>query len=177
MSEMVDELTGDTRVGEVYLVRRYRPFCYLRTDWSGSKPLPGRREVRVFSTREEADAFCEDLCYGRIPSPPDANPFLYTLTGFDGSESCIPFYGVTQDEVAEFVQTLGFEPPERMQPQDADEPAAYEWGAWWERHAPTMTDEQRSLIWQKSGGLPFYEVVKLELHAPPGDPLHAANPG
>jgi hypothetical protein len=173
------EVAEDTAVGSVYLVRRRRVFCYLRTDWSGSRALPVRQNVRIVRTREEADALCAGLCSGLIASPPDANPFLYVRKGFDGDESCWPFspspeYGTTEDDFAAFVQALGYELPGEceIETRRGDTVVGRDWASWWERYAPEMTDERRSELWQKFGGLYYYDFVELTLCAPPGDPLH-----
>jgi hypothetical protein len=40
-----------------------------------------------------------------------------------------------------------------------------DWDAWWEANAPTMTDLQRSRIWQALDLLRFYEIVEVDLEA------------
>ena len=178
---MAEEPSNDAPAETVYLVRRRRAFCYLRTDWSGSRRLPVERNVRLFRTSEEADAFCEGLNTGRIPSPPDANPFLCFCDGFDGDETCLPFssdpeFGVTEDDFATFVRTLGLEPPElrELKQSESAPVVGRDWFAWWERLAPALSDELRGRLWQNLGEFwYYYEIAELELHAPPGDPLSA----
>ena len=50
-----------TQAVTVYLVRRRRENCYVRTDWSGSHRLPGERNVRIFHSYPQAYAFAEEL--------------------------------------------------------------------------------------------------------------------
>ena len=173
---MAEEPSNDTPAERVYLVRRRREFCYLRTDWSGSRRLPVERNVRLFRTPEEADAFTEGLNTGRIPSPPDANPFLCFCDGFDGDETCFPFSEGVEDAFVSFVQAQDLEPPElrEIRPRGSDPVVGRDWFAWWERHAPALSDELRGRLWQNLGEFwYYYEVVELELRAPPGDPLSA----
>ena len=80
----------------------------------------------------------------------------------------------TEGDFAAFVQSLGYELPAECETETRSGGvfAGRDWASWWERYAPEMTDERRSELWQKFGGLYYYDNIELTLCAPPGDPLH-----
>jgi hypothetical protein len=176
---VTDEKSTPADTCKVYLVRRRRENCYLRTDWSGSRRLPGKRNVRIFHTYDEACTFAEELNSGKLPSPADANPFLSYCEGFDGR---IGGYGHISEEaepdLIALIRSFGFEPPSKHEIEPRHDPSFVErdWYAWWEEHASKLTAEQRASIWQKlNEDHWFYEVVELALHVPPDDPLYSSS--
>lgn len=36
------------------------------------------------------------------------------------------------------------------------------WGEWWEMHAPTMSDDQRSRVWEACDRVRFFEVIEID---------------
>jgi hypothetical protein len=171
------ELAEDCDTRPMFLVRRRRDFCTLRTDWSNHRRLPGDRNVGLFRTRDEADRIARAMSVGELPARPTDNPFLYYADGFDGGEECQTLIDVPEDDFVAFVCGLGLPAPE-LHPMfvpdeygEREPPVGrYAWAEWYDRLAPTLTDQQRMTIWQRFGGLYFFEVIEVQLFFPPGEP-------
>jgi hypothetical protein len=148
---------------KAFLVRWRRDFCYQRTDWSGSERLPGRREMKLFTTAAEAEAYCDGLQQGRIAAPPEANPFLHLADG-------APLDSLTEMPEAVFldlIRDLGVEPPAvtEIKPRYGKPVQGRDWCNWWRENAARLDDAQRCRIWRALDNLWFYEVVEIELDA------------
>lgn len=146
--------------GTAYLLRWRREYCYQRTDWSRSERLPGRRLMKLFTDRAEAEAYLDGLREGRIAPPPEANPFLSLGDGG-------PLDSLTEMPEPVFldlIRDLGLEPPAETEivPRYGKPFLGRDWSAWWHATAPTTDDAERCRIWQALDFVSFFEVVEVE---------------
>jgi hypothetical protein len=128
---------------------------------------------RAFSTREEAERYARenppvylnpfvDLCReGQLADGtfPEDDDYWIGLT-FTNSELETPTYhsNVNLTRFRELITTRKVTPPQ----WDDDEASVEGWQKWWDKTAPTMTPEQKRVVWLFVVPEP-YQIVEVEI--------------
>ncbi|MFO0811358.1 MAG: hypothetical protein U0746_22240, partial [Gemmataceae bacterium] len=141
-----------------YLVRAldWQPAFYASENWvpavdesrrhlsraDDGKPLG--ESLRAFTARAAADAFMMRLCHAAWVT---ANPFEYVADA-----GAAPRSSLDGPRFHDWLLDCGLPTP----PGESE--AVESWRAWWDRHAPELSEWQRLRAWEAFDGIKLYDV-------------------